>query len=293
MLVSSVLDLVGGTPLVLLGKFSSEDVKIYAKLEYMNPSGSIKDRIIIKMLRTAEMSKALDRGKVLVEPTSGNTGLALALIGSYLGYRVTVVVPRDISREKKELLRVLGAEIMEVEDEERAFTFARELVEKYPDRYFMLNQFENEMNIVAHYMGTAREIWNELRGNIDYVVVGIGTAGTIMGLARFFKERKPEIRIIGVVPERAYEIDGTVNPKVFKPPLLDERYIDEVIPVSRKNAVEMMIRLAREEGILAGISSGAALYVAVEISKRVEKGNIVIICADNIYRYIHELMGEE
>ena len=293
MLVSSVLDLVGGTPLVLLGKFSSEDVKIYAKLEYMNPSGSIKDRIIIKMLRTAEMSKALDRGKVLVEPTSGNTGLALALIGSYLGYRVTVVVPRDISREKKELLRVLGAEIMEVEDEERAFTFARELVEKYPDRYFMLNQFENEMNIVAHYMGTAREIWNELRGNIDYVVVGIGTAGTIMGLARFFKERKPEIRIIGVVPERAYEIDGTVNSKVFKPPLLDERYIDEVIPVSRKNAVEMMIRLAREEGILAGISSGAALYVAVEISKRVEKGNIVIICADNIYRYIHELMGEE
>ncbi len=282
-LYTSVLDLIGKTPLVRTHLSPREDVTIYAKLEYLNPTGSLKDRIALKMIEDAEARGVLSRDKILVEGSSGNTGIAVAAIGRLKGYKVLVFAPRHAPVEKITLMKVLGAEVRLAENEAEAVRLARELASKDP-RYFMLDQFRNPANVAAHYEATAREIWEDLGGRVDCVVVGIGTAGTIMGLARFFKEKKPDIRIVGV-SGRGEEIDGLVDPRTGDVPLLEEELIDDLMYVSREDAIKMIIRLAREEGIMAGMSSGATCYAAIQLAREMEEGNIVAICGDSIMRY--------
>ena len=280
----SVLDLIGRTPLVKTGLSPKEGVAIYAKLEYFNPTGSLKDRVALKMIEDAEREGLLTKDKVIVEGSSGNTGISLAAIGRLRGYKVLIFVPRKATKEKIGLLRALGAEVRFAESEAHAVELARELASEDP-RYVMLDQFRNRSNVMAHYEGTAREIWEDLRGQVDCVVAGIGTGGTIMGLARFLKERKPDVKVIGVVG-KGEEIDGLMDLEEFERPLFDQELVDEVIHVSREEALKMMLRLMGEEGILAGLSSGATCHAAVEVAERMEKGNVVAICGDTALRYV-------
>ena len=280
----SVLDLIGRTPLVKTGLSPKEGVAIYAKLEYFNPTGSLKDRVALKMIEDAEREGLLTKDKVIVEGSSGNTGISLAAIGRLRGYKVLIFVPRKATKEKIGLLRALGAEVRFAESEAHAVELARELASKDP-KYVMLDQFRNRSNVMAHYEGTAREIWEDLRGQVDCVVAGIGTGGTIMGLARFLKERKPDVKVVGVVG-KGEEIDGLMDLEEFERPLFDQELVDEVIHVSREEALKMMLRLMGEEGILAGLSSGATCHAAVEVAERMEKGNVVAICGDTALRYV-------
>ena len=280
----SVLDLIGRTPLVKTGLSPKENVTIYAKLEYFNPTGSLKDRIALKMIEDAEREGLLTKDKIIVEGSSGNTGISLAAVGRLKGYKVLIFVPRKATKEKIGLLRALGAEIRFAESEAHAVELARELASKDP-KYVMLDQFRNRSNVMAHYEGTAREIWEDLRGQVDCVVAGIGTGGTIMGLARFLKERKPDVKVVGVVG-KGEEIDGLMDLEEFERPLFDQELVDEVIHVSREEALKMMLRLMGEEGILAGLSSGATCHAAVEVAERMEKGNVVAICGDTALRYV-------
>jgi len=290
MLYKSVLELVGRTPLVRTGLSLREGVVIYAKLEYLNPSGSLKDRIALRMIEDAEREGLLAPGKTIVEGSSGNTGISLALIGRLKGYDVVIFVPRRASREKIALLEALGAEVRFADSEAHAVELARELALKEPDRYVMLDQFRNPSNVLAHQEGTAREIWEDLSGRVDCVVAGIGTGGTITGLARFLKERKPDVLIVGVVG-KGEEIDGLMELGIFERPLLGEELVDEVIYVSREDAMKMALKLAREEGILAGLSSGATCHAAVKLAERLDEGNVVAICGDTIFRYVSVIRG--
>ena len=280
----SVLDLIGRTPLVKTSLSPKEGVVIYAKLEYFNPTGSLKDRIALKMIEDAERRGLLTKDKIIVEGSSGNTGISLAAIGRLKGYRVLIFVPKKAAKEKIGLLKALGAEVRFADSEAHAVELARELASKDP-RYVMLDQFRNRSNVMAHYEGTAREIWEDLRGQVDYVVAGIGTGGTIIGLAKFLKERKPDVKVIGVVG-RGEEIDGLMDLEEYERPLFDRELVDEVMYVSRGEALKMVLRLVREEGILAGLSSGATCHAAVKIAERVERGNIVAICGDTALRYV-------
>ena len=290
MLYGSVLEFVGRTPLVRTRLSPREGVVIYAKLEYLNPSGSLKDRIALRMIEDAEREGLLAPGKTIVEGSSGNTGISLALIGRLKGYDVVIFVPRRASREKIALLEALGAEVRFADSEAHAVELARELALKEPDRYVMLDQFRNPSNVLAHQEGTAREIWEDLSGRVDCVVAGIGTGGTITGLARFLKERKPDVLIVGVVG-KGEEIDGLMELGIFERPLLGEELVDEVIYVSREDAMKMALKLAREEGILAGLSSGATCHAAVKLAERLDEGNVVAICGDTIFRYVSVIRG--
>ncbi len=278
-----ILDLIGDTPLVKLKNISEKiGIELYLKLEYLNPSGSIKDRIIKEIILQAETNGLLDKKKVLLEASSGNTAIALAWIGSLKGYKVKIILPKDVTKERIKILKILGADIVFTETEKDAIELAKKLYEKEPNKYFYVNQFENELNIKAH-IKTALEIFKDI-GVPNYVVAGIGTAGTIMGLARFFKERGS--KIVGVIPEKDYEIDGLVSPYVYKQPLLEENLIDKFVKVKRKDAIKTMINLAKKEGIFAGISTGAVVYTMLNISKKLKDGKIVGIAADSLFRYL-------
>jgi cysteine synthase len=290
--------LVGGTPLVALGRLGEGlGGEIVAKLEFLNPGGSVKDRLGVAMLDAAERDGLIEPGSVIVEPTSGNTGIALALVCAARGYELILTMPEGMSRERAALLRAYGAEVHETpsmggmgESVERA----RELVREHGG--YMPMQFSNPANAEIHRRTTAEEIWSDLDGEIDAFVAGVGTGGTITGVGQVLKERRPHAHVIAVEPASSPVLSGgEPGPHRiqgigagFVPEVLDRSVIDEVIPVGDEDAVETAAALARREGVLAGISAGAAVYAALEVAGRADMHGkrVVVIVPDSGERYM-------
>jgi len=288
----SILSAIGNTPLVELTKLNSErpKVKILGKLEGVNPGGSVKDRPAYWMIKKAEESGQLTKGKIILEPTSGNTGIALAMIGAAKGYRVKLCMPECVSTERQHILQALNADVVLTpakEGTDGAIRKACQLLEEEPDKYYMPNQFENENNALAHYETTGPEILSQTKGDIDVFVAGMGTTGTLMGVKRFFKEKKPNVKVIGVEPTEGHTIQGLKNmaeaivPKIYNPDMLDEK-----ITVEDGEAFEITRALAAKEGIFVGMSSGAAVAGALRIAKDMSSGTVVVILPDRGDRYL-------
>lgn len=272
------------------------DVNIYAKLEGFNPSGSIKDRIAVKMINEAEKEGRLRPGQTIIEPTSGNTGIGLAIIGIVKGYPVEIVMSEAVSMERRKIIRSLGGKVILTPAEEGtdgAIRLARKMVEENPDKYFMPDQFANAANYLAHYETTALEIWQQTGGQIDYLVCALGTSGTIMGLSRFLKLMKPSIRIVCAQPVKGHYIQGLKNmEEAIVPDIYDPSQIDIQELVDSEEAIEMARRLIKEEGIFAGMSSGAAMLAAYRTASKISSGNIVVLFPDRAEKYISTVMFE-
>ncbi|MBS7623352.1 cysteine synthase family protein [Candidatus Bathyarchaeota archaeon] len=282
------LDLVGNTPLVELRNMQRRgEATILAKLEMFNLSGSIKDRIVKYIVERAERTGALKKDQVIVEATSGNTGIALSTICIAKGYRVKVVMPESATEERRRIIKSSGAELIPVEDEYKAIRLAEKLAED--EGGFLLNQFGSPLNVEAHYMTTAEEILNQSGGEIDAFVCGIGTGGTITGTGRRLKEYSREIEVVGCEPEVQTRIGGLLNftDSNYKPPILDLSIIDEVVRVRDDDAFQMVREIARREGLLVGPSSGAVMHVAMRKAEELGEGKrIVVIFADGGARYL-------
>jgi len=286
-----ILETIGNTPLVELEKINSNaKIKIFAKLEGQNPSGSIKDRIALAMVEKAETSGLLTKGKTIIEPSSGNTGIALAMVGRIRGYNVKIIMPKSMSIERRKIIRSFGADLILVKDEDwrnAAINFTKDLVKK-DKNLVLLNQFENETNSRVHYETTGKEIIEQMSGKaIDVLVAGIGTGGTITGVARRLKEGFPQIKIVGVQPELGSKIEGLKSIKEgYIPPILDLSLIDEIIEVDEEMAFKMSKKLAEKEGIFIGPSSGAAMFAALKQAWKLNWGNIVVIFPDRGEKYL-------
>lgn len=295
----NISQFVGATPLLRLNRFCSHlDLKteICAKLEYMNPAGSVKDRVALSMLEEAERNGKLQPDSVIIEPTSGNTGIGLAALGISRGYRVILTMPETMSVERRKLLSAYGAEVILTDGSggmNGAIAKAQELSKEIPNS-FLAGQFENPANPVAHYDTTGPEIWRDTDGQLDALVAGIGTGGTVSGIGRYLKEKNPDIRIIGVEPSSSAILSGGEAGAHglqgigagFVPKTLDRKILDEALPVCESDAYEMGRLAAKTEGILVGISSGAALHAAVLLARRGEYQRIVVILPDDGQRYL-------
>lgn len=289
----SIIDLIGNTPMLEL-----KNTNIYLKVEGFNPTGSIKDRAAKQMILDAQNAGKLFPNSIIIEPTSGNTGIGLAAIGRALGYKVILTMPETMSLERRKILKYYGAEVVLTKGElgmEGAVLKARELAMTLPNT-FMPSQFENESNPKAHYLTTGPEIWRDMEGKIDILITGVGTGGTLSGTGKYLKEKNPEIKVIAVEPMESpllskgsagiHKIEGIgAN---FIPKILDRSLIDEVICVSSEDAISTAKKLAVESGIFAGISSGAALFAAKSLKSRKEYQNkrIVVILPDSADRYL-------
>jgi cysteine synthase B len=286
---NGLLTQIGNTPLLKIVKL--EGVEIYAKAEWFNPGGSVKDRPALWMIEDGERSGRLTRGKVILDATSGNMGIALAMIGAVKGYRVELVMPGSASEERKKILRAYGAEIRfsdPLEGSDGAILEARRLRAENPERYFYADQYNNPSNPRAHYETTGPEIIRQTKGRVTHFVAGIGTGGTIMGTGRRLKEYNKEIRVIAVEPDSGlHGLEGLKHMETsIVPGVYDEGFQDGKIRVSTEEAYEMVWRLAREEGLLAGLSSGAALKGALEVASEIGEGVIVTIFPDGGDRYL-------
>ncbi len=287
----NILGLIGNTPLVKINRINpNPNVTIYAKLEGNNPGGSIKDRIALKMIEQAESEGALLKGKTIIEPTSGNTGISLAMLSVVKGYDLEIVMSEAVSIERRKMLKAFGAKLTLTPAElgtDGAILKARELIDRYPEKYFMPDQFSNRYNKMAHYETTAREIIEQTDGKVDYFVSAIGTSGTIMGVGKYLKECNPNIRITCAYPVKGHYIQGLKNmEEALVPSIYDPSQIDETVMVETEDAFEMTRQLAAEEGIFAGMSSGAAMIAAVETAKKANSGIIVVIFPDRGDRYL-------
>jgi cysteine synthase A len=289
MLTDNVLDLIGNTPMIQL-----RGERVFAKAEFLNPGGSIKDRVALAMIEGAERSGRLKRGMTLVEPTSGNTGIGVALVGRLKGYAVRIVMPQGMSQERKKLIRALGADLVLTDDSEAiagAVRVVREMASQDP-RVLVLQQFENPDNPRVHYEQTAVELWRQLRGQVDCFVAGVGSGGTLQGVGQFLREHNPKARLVAVEPKNVsallghepglHQIQGIGDG--FIPRILDVSLIDEVVEVSDEDAIETTRQLGRDYGLLVGISSGANVWAAREVARRCE-GHIVTILPDRAERY--------
>lgn len=291
MIGKNILELIGNTPIVQINKLNpNPDTTIYAKLEGNNPGGSIKDRISLKMIEQAEASGELKAGKTIIEPTSGNTGIGLAMVGVVKGYDVEIVMSEAVSSERRKILKAFGAKITLTSSKlgtDGAIIKAKKLVEKNPKKYFMPDQFSNKYNKIAHYSTTAKEIWEQTKGNIDYFVSAIGTSGTIMGVGMHLKTRNPDVKIVCAHPVKGHYIQGLKNmEEAIVPSIYDPLKIDLEIMVETKDAFKMTRQLAKKEGIFAGMSSGAAMFASVQTAKNVNFGTIVTIFPDRGDRYL-------
>lgn len=290
-IMQNIIQSIGNTPLVKINKLNpNKDATLAIKIEGCNPGGSIKDRVAYYMLKGAEKRGELNQNKIIIEPTSGNTGIGLAMVAIYKGYKIIVTMPEHMSMERRQILEAFGAEVIltpACEGTDGAIKKALELQSKHPDTYFMPNQFNNEDNVLAHYETTAPEIWEQTEGRITHLVAGMGTTGTLMGISKKLKELNPEIKIIGAEPYPHHKIQGLKNmeeaviPKIFDPTRLDQR-----IKVSDEDAITKVNLLAREEGIFAGISTGAALHAAMEITEDLREGLVVVISPDRGEKYV-------
>jgi cysteine synthase B len=287
----SILSAVGNTPLVEFTNLNyGSKVRIFGKLEGTNPSGSVKDRPAYYMIKKAEESEELVHGKIILEATSGNTGIALAMIGAAKGYKVKLIMPECVSIERRRILEAFGTEVILTpgcDGTDGAIRKAHELLKEEPKKYFMPNQFENEHNVLAHYETTGPEIFTQTKGEVDIFVAGMGTTGTLMGVGKYLKEQKPGIKIVGVEPTKGHAIQGLKNmeealvPKIYHPELLEEK-----ITVKDEEAFKTTRLLATKEGIFVGMSSGAAVAGALQIAKKITFGTIVVILPDRGDRYL-------
>ncbi len=283
--------LIGNTPLVKIRKLCrSKHVDIYAKVEGTNPTGSIKDRIAIKMVEQAEAEGTLVKGKTIIEPTSGNTGIALAMIGAIKGYGVEIVMCEAVSVERRQMIKAFGGTVTlspAKDGTDGAIRLAKKLVEKNPDKYFMPDQFSNKYNKMAHYKTTGDEIWRQTGGKVDYIVSALGTSGTIMGVGMALKEHNPNIKIVSAHPVKGHYIQGLKNmEEAIVPAIYDPSEIDTTIMVETEAAYEMTRQIVKQEGIFVGMSSGAAMYAAVELAKQIDSGVIVTILPDRGEKYL-------
>lgn len=286
---SPIENFVGNSPLVKLKRIPGNTSNIIlAKLEGNNPAGSVKDRPALSMIMRAEQRGDIKPGDTLIEATSGNTGIALAMAAAVRGYKMILVMPENQTVERIQTMRAYGAELV-LTPKGGSMELARDTAEKLRDdgKGIILDQFANPDNPLAHYEGTAPEIWRDTQGRLTHFVSSMGTTGTIMGCSRFFKEQNPGIQIIGVQPEEGAQIPGIRKwPQAYLPKIYDGRNVDRLEYVSQKEAEEMTRRLAREEGIFCGISSGGALCIALRISQQVEKSVIAFIVCDRGDRYL-------
>ncbi len=286
-----IFSAIGNTPLVELKTLNNgSKVRIFGKLEGNNPGGSIKDRPAYYMIKKAEESGELTKGKIILEPTSGNTGIAIAMIGAAKGYNVKLVMPGCVSVERSRILEAFGAEVIltpACEGTDGAIRKAHQIIEEEPEKYYMPNQFTNINNTLSHYETTGPEIFKQTEGEIDVFVAGMGTTGTLMGTGLYLKEKKPEIKIIGVEPFRGHAIQGLKNmeeaivPKIYHP-----EQIDEKVNIEDDEAYETARLLATREGVFVGMSSGAAVAAALREAKKMDSGDIVAILPDRGDRYL-------
>lgn len=287
----NLLEAIGNTPLVELHNLNvNPRVRILCKLEGCNPGGSVKDRPALYMIKKAEESGELTKDKTILEPTSGNTGIAIAMIGAAKGYKVELCMPECVSTERRLILESMGAHVFLTPAKENidgAIRRARALIEQNPDKYYMLNQYDNEANVLAHYETTGPEIWRQSEGEVDYFVAGMGTTGTLMGAGRYLKSVKPSVKVVGVEPVPGHTIQGLKNmtesmvPGIYGPEELDLKEM-----VNDGEAFETSRLLATREGIFAGTSSGAAVAVALRLAERIDQGTIAVILPDRGDRYL-------
>ncbi len=297
MIFSSILERIGNTPLVKIREVTkgiSQRVEIYAKLEYFNPGGSVKDRAAYRMVREGIKSGALTKDKIIMDPTSGNTGVAYAMIGAALGYKVELVMPGNASQQRKDMARAFGAEITfssEMEGSDGAIRLARKMLLENPEKYFMPDQYNNPNNPLAHYETTAVEIWKQTGKRVTHFVATMGTSGTAMGTTRRLKEFNKNIYCVGAQPAGAlHGLEGLKHmPTSIVPGIYKEAELDEVLWIETEPSYELAERLGKEEGLLVGYSSGAAMLAALQIAKRIKEGVIVTIFPDHGDRYFEGL----
>jgi len=288
-IADSVTDLIGNTPLVRLNRLTDGCVAtVVAKLEFFNPGHSVKDRIAVAMIDAAEKAGKIGPGTVIVEPTSGNTGIGLAMVCAARGYKLVITMPETMSRERRQLLRAYGAELVLTPGPDGmggAIAKARELVEAHPDSYFMPQQFENPANPAIHRNTTAEEVWNDTDGQVDIFVAGVGTGGTITGVGEVLKQRKPGVKVVAVEPEASPVLSGGAKGPHpiqgigagFVPSILNTEVYDEVVRVKNDDAFSTARAMATQEGLLVGISSGAAVWAAIELAKQPENAGKLIV----------------
>jgi len=290
MLYNNILETIGNTPMVRINNMNTKQgVELYAKLEGVNPGGSVKDRIALKMIEHAEREGVLTKDKIIIEATSGNTGIGLAMIGVIKGYKVQIVMSEGVSIERRKTIKAYGGEIILTDAQlgtDGAIMKTRELVEEYPDKYFNPNQYSNENNKLAHYADTAEEIWKQTEGRITHFVSSIGTSGTIMGVGKKLREKNPNIKIIEAHPIKGHYIQGLKSmEEAIVPELYNATKIDESILIESEEAFEISRRIVLEEGIFVGMSSGAAMLAALKVIETIESRS----SSNNISRQRREI----
>lgn len=287
----NILDTIGRTPLVRINRLNPKPhIPLYAKVEGFNPTGSIKDRIALKMVEQAEESGVLTKNKTIIEPTSGNTGIGLAMIGAVKGYHVVIVMSEAVSLERRKVIEAFGAKTIltdRSQGTDGAIRKAHEICRNNPEEYFMPNQFSNEYNKLAHYYTTANEIWEDTGGKVTHFVSALGTSGTIMGVGMGLKSKNPAIKIVEAQPVRGHYIQGLKNmQEAIVPEIYDPSKIDKKVMIESEAAFAMSRSIVREEGIFVGMSSGAAMLAALECIKEIDEGFVVVVFADRGEKYL-------
>lgn len=291
----NVLKLIGNTPIVKINKLvSKEDAELYAKLEWYNIGGSVKDRMALYLMEYAEAAGKLSKDKIILEASSGNTGIALAMIAAVKGYKVTIIMPESVSVERRKIIKAYGADLMLSPGEKGtggACELKLRLLKESPERYIDIDQFRDPANILAHYQTTGNEIIRQMEGKVDMVVVGVGTAGTGVGVSLRLKEFDPDIRIVGVMPKLGVRIQGLRNPKdIFPTQLFRAECFDEIVEISNEEMpeiYEVARMLARKEGLLVGISAAAIMHIAIKKAKELGRGKrIVAVLPDSALKYL-------
>ena len=291
MIAGNILDLIGNTPMVQINHLhKNPNLEMYVKLEKFNIGGSVKDRIAKYMIEQAEKTGQLNKDKIVIEPTSGNTGIGLAIVCRVKGYNLFLVMPENMTLERRQILNAIGAKIILSEADkgmDGAEDLALKIVSQSPGKYFMPNQFANQANVLAHYETTAEEIWRDTKGKITYFVAGIGTTGTLMGVSKRLREYNPDIRIIGVQPENGTSIQGLKNLETqYVPAIWKKELVDEIYKVNPKEAEDAARLLALQEGIFVGPSSGAIFHIALKKASEIDKGVMVAIAPDGGEKYL-------
>jgi len=293
---------IGNTPLIRLRRVIQdlpENIEIYAKAEHLNPGGSVKDRAALAMITAGEKSGELTRNKTILDATSGNTGIAYAMIGAARGYKVTLCLPKNASVERKRILKLYGAEIIETDrmnGTDGAQIAAKELYAKYPERYFYPDQYNNEANWKAHYATTAPEIWRQTEGKITHFIAGLGTTGTFVGAARRLKEYNPKIQVISMQPDSPlHGLEGMKHlATAIVPGIYDASLADENVEVATEDAQDMTRRLAKEEGLLVGVSAGANVFAAVRLARKLKDDAVIVtVLCDDGGKYLSESFWDE
>jgi len=293
----NILEAIGNTPMVKINRMNTNPgVLLYAKLEGFNPTGSIKDRIALKMIEQAEEEGILTKDKTILEPTSGNTGIGLAMIGRVKGYKVEIVMSAAVSIERQKMIKAFGGTVTLTAADlgtDGAIMKSRELLKQYPDKYFNPNQFSNVYNKMAHYKTTAEEIWEQTQGRVTHFVSSLGTSGTLMGVGKFLKEKNSDIKIVEAHPVKGHYIQGLKNmEEAIVPEIYDPSEIDESIMVETEEAYEKAREIVAQEGIFVGMSSGAAMIAACKVIEKLTSGLVVVIFPDRGEKYLSTRLFE-